>query len=182
MQPPLIPNARWLLSPEAWRKMNARIMEIKIQFAEKGQARDCLACVKQSALWETYFKSNGAAENDIAEMISKKQIYVALDKANECIGFMGVIQNGCFRKFSYLSIIAVDRGFRSKGVGSKLIQKFEEIGFDQADRVFLLVSDFNQRAQLFYRKLGYQKVGAIPDLFKKGVSEYVFMKYGLKYE
>lgn len=153
-------------------------MKIKIQFAEKGQARDCLACVRHSALWETYFKSNAAAENDIEEMISKKQIYVALDNADECIGFMGVIQNGCFRKFSYLSIIAVDRGCRDKGVGSKLIKKFEEISFKQADRVFLLVSDFNQRAQLFYRKLGYQKVGEIPDLFKRGVSEYVLIKYG----
>lgn len=153
-------------------------MKIKIQFAEKGHAGDCLSCVRHSELWETYFTSRAAAESDIEEMISKKQIYVALDSANECIGFIGVIQNGCFRKFSYLSIIAVTSEYRKKGVGRKLIKKFEEIGFKQADRVFLLVSDFNKKAQLLYRELGYQKVGEIPDLFKRGVSEYVLIKYG----
>jgi ribosomal protein S18 acetylase RimI-like enzyme len=153
-------------------------MEIKIQFAEKGQAPDCLSCVQHSELWETYFKSNAAAENDIEEMISQKQIHVALNHANECIGFMGVIQNGCFRKFSYLSIIAVTSEYRKKGVGRQLLKKFEEIGFEQADRVFLLVSDFNRKAQLLYSALGFQKVGEIPDLFKRGVAEYILIKYG----
>ncbi len=155
-------------------------MKIKIQFAEKGQARDCLFCVKHSELWETYFKSNAAAiENDIEEMISKKQVYVALNKDNECIGFMGVIHNGCFRKFSYLALIAVESSYRNKGVGKELIQRFEEIGFKQTDRVFLLVGDFNKKAQLLYRRLGYKKVGEIPDLFKRGISEYVLVKYGI---
>ncbi|MBT8358480.1 MAG: GNAT family N-acetyltransferase [Deltaproteobacteria bacterium] len=152
-------------------------MEIKIQLAKKGQARDCLSCVKHSELWEAYFKSNSTAENDIEVMISKKQIYLALNKNNECIGFMGVIHNGCFRKFSYLSIIAVESNSRNNGVGKKLIKKYEETGFKQADRVFLLVSDFNKKAQLLYKKLGYKQVGKIPDLFKKGVSENLFVKY-----
>lgn len=152
-------------------------MKIEIRFAEKGQARDCLSCVKNSELWETYFKSNATAENDIEEMISKKQVYVALNQKKECIGFMGVIHNGCFRKFSYLSLIAVDSGYRNKGIGKQLLTKFEETGFKQADKVFLLVSGFNQKAQLLYKKLGYKKVGKIPDLFKKGISEHVLAKY-----
>ena len=152
-------------------------MQIKIQLAKKGQARDCLSCVKQSELWEAYFKSDVTAVDDIEKMISKKQIYVALNQNSKCIGFMGIIHNGCFRKFSYLSIIAVENSYRSKGVGKELLKKFEETGFKQADRVFLLVSDFNKKAQLLYRKLGYNNVGKIPDLFKKGVSEHVLVKY-----
>ncbi len=152
-------------------------MEIKIKFAEKGQARDCLLCVKDSALWDAYFKSSTTDENDIEEMITRKQIYVATDTNEECIGFMGVIDQGCFRKFSYLSLIAVKKRDRGKGVGKKLIDKFEALGFEKADKVFLLVSDFNKKAQPLYRKLGYQKVGEIPDLFKMGVSEHVLVKY-----
>lgn len=152
-------------------------MKIEIRFAKKGQARDCLSCVKNSELWETYFKSNATVENDIEEMISKKQVYVALNQKKECIGFMCVIHNGCFRKFSYLSLIAVDNDYRNKGVGKQLLTKFEETGFKQADKVFLLVSDFNQKAQLLYKKLGYKKVGKIPDLFKNGISEHVLAKY-----
>lgn len=152
-------------------------MEIKIQLAEKGQSGDCLSCVKHSELWDTYFKSNATAQNDIEEMISKKQIYIASNQNNECVGFMGVIHNGCFREFTYLSLIAVESGYRNKGVGTQLLEKFEETGFKQADKVFLLVSDFNKKAQMLYRKLGYKKVGKIPDLYKRGVSEHVLVKY-----
>lgn len=152
-------------------------MQIKIELAKKGQARDCLSCVKQSELWEAYFRFNATAEDDLEKMISKEQIYVALNQNNECIGFMSVIHNGCFRKFSYLSLIAVRSGSRSKGIGKQLLKKFEETGFEKADRVFLLVSDFNQKAQLLYSRLGYKKVGKIPDLFKMGVSEHLLVKY-----
>ncbi len=152
-------------------------MKIKIQIAKQDQARDCLQCIKHSELWDTYFKTNATAENDIREMIAKKQIYAALNKNEKCIGFMGVINNGCFRNFSYLSLIAVKRRYRGKGIGRELIDKFEEIGFKKADRVFLLVSEFNTKAQSLYRQLGYKKVGKIPDLFKMGVSENILIKY-----
>lgn len=152
-------------------------MEIRIQLAEKDHVGDCLSCVKHSELWETYFQSNPTIEIEIGKMILAKQIYIALNKANQCIGFMGVVDNGCFRKFTYLSVIAVKKECRNKGIGKELIRKFEEIGFEKANRVFLLVSDFNKKAQLFYKKLGYEKVGEIPDLFKTGVSENILVKY-----
>lgn len=154
-----------------------KIMEMRIQLAEKDHVDDCLSCVKHSELWETYFQSSPTIESEIRKMIVGKQIYIALDKTNQCIGFMGVIDNGCFRKFTYLSVIAVKREYRSKGIGKALIRKFEEIGFENANRVFLLVSDFNKKAQSFYKKLGYKKVGEIPDLFKKGVAENLLVKY-----
>ena len=59
----------------------------------------------------------------------------------------------------------------------QLIHKFEEIGFQKADRVFILVSDFNIKAQTFYKGLGYKKVGKIPNLFKNGISEHLVVKY-----
>ncbi len=152
-------------------------MEIRIQRAEKDHVGDCLSCVEHSELWETYFQSNPAIENEIRKMIVSKQIYIALDKAKQCTGFMGVVNNGCFRKFTYLSVIAVKRDDRGKGIGTALIRKFEEIGFEKANRVFLLVSDFNKKAQTFYKKLGYKKVGEIPDLFKPGICENIMVKY-----
>jgi ribosomal protein S18 acetylase RimI-like enzyme len=152
-------------------------METKIQIAKKGQAQDCLICVKNSNLWDAYYKTNPYHESTLEEMISKKQVYVATNKNNKCVGFMGIINNGCFGKFSYLSILAVKEKFRNNGIGELLVNKFEAIGFKRADRVFILVSDFNKRARKFYRKLGYKKVGNIPNLFKVGVSENLLVKY-----
>lgn len=152
-------------------------MKTKIQIAKNGQARDCLLCVENSDLWDAYFKNNPTHESALEKMISKKQVYVVTNKNDQCIGFMGVINNGCFHKFSYLSILAVKKRFRNKGIGEALVNKFEDIGFNKADKVFILVSDFNKTAQKFYRKLGYKKVGNIPDLFKHGVSEDLLVKY-----
>jgi ribosomal protein S18 acetylase RimI-like enzyme len=136
-----------------------------------------LLSIKHSELWDVYFEGNPSAENDIKQMIAKNQIYASLNKNGNCIGFMGVIKNGCFRKFSYLSLIAVKKRYRSKGIGKILVNKFEDIGFEKADKVFILVGDFNKKAQLFYKRLGYKKIGNIPDLFKNSVSEHVLIKY-----
>jgi ribosomal protein S18 acetylase RimI-like enzyme len=152
-------------------------MEINIQLAQKGQARECLLCVKDSDLWDEYFKTDSSHELILEEMISEKQIYVVPNKAGRCIGFMGVINNGCFRIFSYLAILAVKREYRNKGIGKALVDKFEDIGFKREEKVFILVSDFNQSAQKFYQKLGYKRVGNIPDLYKIGVSENLLVKY-----
>lgn len=152
-------------------------MEVKIQIAKKENVKDCLACAKHSELWDAYYESNPLAVNNIEKAINKKQIYIALNKNDNCIGFMGIINNGCFSKFSYLSTLAVKKRYRSKGIGKQLIHKFEEIGFRKADRVFILVSDFNKKAQTFYKRLGYKKVGKIPDLFKSGISEHLVVKY-----
>lgn len=55
-------------------------MEIKIRLPKRYQAIDCLNCVKGSELWDAYFKSNPSVESDFEKMISKKQIYMALNK------------------------------------------------------------------------------------------------------
>ena len=153
-------------------------MDIKIQLAKKEHVGDCLQSIKHSEVWDAYFESNPEAKkNQIEEMVRKKQTYVVLNSNGNCIGVMGVINNGCFCKYSYLALIAVKKRYRSKGIGEKLVNKFEEIGFNKADRVFVLVSDFNKKAQSFYKKLGYKKVGHIPDLFKNDISEHLLIKY-----
>jgi ribosomal protein S18 acetylase RimI-like enzyme len=39
-----------------------------------------------------------------------------------------------------------------------------------------LVSDFNTGAQQFYEKQGYQRVGALPDFAKEGITEVIMVK------
>jgi len=90
---------------------------------------------------------------------------------------MGIIHNGCFRKFSYLSIVAIKKTYRNRGIGTQLISAFEDIGFKNANRVFLLAGVYNKKAQNFYKKLGYKKVGTIPNLFIDGISEQIWIKY-----
>ena len=52
----------------------------------------------------------------------------------------------------------------------------EGVLFAQTADIFLLVSDFNAAAQAFYRRLGYEQVGAIPGYVVPGISELIFRK------
>ncbi len=149
---------------------------MKIRDAKIEDAIQCLECVKESQLWDAYFKDDPTTEK-IEEEIIKSRLVVYVDDQDRCIGFMGINEDGCFGKFPYLEIICVHKDYRSKGVGRKLLQHFEEAGFKKEDRVFLLCSDFNDKGRKFYQDNGYTECGKISDLYKKGVAEHFFVKY-----
>ena len=151
-------------------------MEINIKKARIKDALDCMNCVKKSLLWDAYFKDK-PDPSSIKEAIRRKEIYVALNQNDKCIGFMGIVENGCFGNFQYLSILSVKKRYRNKEVGKLLLNKFEQMGFKKADRIFVLCSDFNVAAQKFYKRNDYFECGKIRDLFKKGISEHLFVKY-----
>jgi ribosomal protein S18 acetylase RimI-like enzyme len=48
--------------------------------------------------------------------------------------------------------------------------------FTDSSKVFLVVADFNPEAKRLYERMGYRQVGAIPGLYRDGVTEYLMMK------
>ena len=52
----------------------------------------------------------------------------------------------------------------------------EERILRQSPNVFLCVSAFNRRAQKFYERLGYQRVGELPDFLVQGQAEILMRK------
>ena len=48
--------------------------------------------------------------------------------------------------------------------------------FANADKVFLIVVDFNPEARCFYEKAGYHQVGEIPNLYRSGINEFLLVK------
>jgi ribosomal protein S18 acetylase RimI-like enzyme len=76
----------------------------------------------------------------------------------------------------YIKSIAVEKDFRSSGVGAALIQ-FAENQFKSTSRyIFLCVSSFNSRARAFYEKLGYTVIGEFKDYIIDGASEILMSK------
>ena len=73
-------------------------------------------------------------------------------------------------------LIGVQRGERGSGVGRALMTHAEGALFAHSADIFLLVSDFNAAAQAFYRRLGYEQVGAIPGYVVPGITELIFRK------
>ena len=66
----------------------------------------------------------------------------------------------------------------NKGIGKKFIDFFEYVSFvdDESKKAFLMVGNFNTTAISLYKKLGYIQVGAVPDLYVSGITEYLMMK------
>ena len=76
----------------------------------------------------------------------------------------------------YIQILAVHPGLAGAGVGAQMIAWAEERIFRQSPNVFLCVSSFNERAQKFYQRLGYQRVGELSDFLTAGHAEILLRK------
>ena len=137
--------------------------------------KDCKAALCQSTLGEKYFSSPGSAENAILEGIRQGNLYVALI-GEACIGFTYIIPKGAFHSFPYLHIIAIKEEFRDQGVGKALLGFSERIASEMADKLFLVVADYNPDAKRFYERNGYRQVGEIPGLYRPGITEYLMAK------
>jgi ribosomal protein S18 acetylase RimI-like enzyme len=152
------------------------MMNVTITKADIRHLEDCTGALLKSKLGQEYFPSEGKARSALTEGITKEEIFIAVDEAGECLGFIWFILAGAFHSFPYLHIIAVKEEFRRLGIGKKLLAFFEELVFMDHSKVFLVVADFNPEAKRLYESLGYQQVGAIPGLYKEGVTEYLMMK------
>ena len=102
-------------------------------------------------------------------------MYVALIE-EACVGFTYIIPKGAFHSFPYLHIIAVKEDYRDRGIGKALLDFSESIASKMADKLFLVVADYNPDAKRFYERNGYQQVGEIPNLYRPGITEYLMTK------
>ncbi len=76
----------------------------------------------------------------------------------------------------YIQLLAVHPSAQGHGLGARLVRFAEERIFPERPNVFLCVSSFNHRAQKFYQRLGYTRVGELPDHIIKGHSELLLRK------
>jgi [ribosomal protein S18]-alanine N-acetyltransferase len=75
----------------------------------------------------------------------------------------------------YIAAVAVAPSDRNQGIGQQLLT-FAEKRAAGRRFIFLCVSSFNLRAQQFYDRLGYQRVGDIPNYIVEGHSELLLCK------
>lgn len=151
-------------------------MDINIIKGNMTYINDCEIALIKSELGKTYFYKIDSARKALEEGFSKEEIYVAIDENKNCVGFVWFSLRGIFYSFPFLHIIAVKEENRNQGIGKELIKYFENICFEDDDKVFLVVADFNTDAKRLYENIGYIEVGAIPGLFKTGITEHVMMK------
>lgn len=134
---------------------------------------ECVSALKDSDLGVRYFSEDGSAKKAIKEGLDAQTMYVAVLNS-EFRGFVYYIPDGAFHSYPYIHLLVVRKAARGMGVGTQLL-KFLENNINR-DKLFLVVADFNLDAKNFYIRKGFEQVGTIENLYRKGINEYLMMK------
>lgn len=94
----------------------------------------------------------------------------------EPVGLCRLVPRGGFGSGGYVKLLVVRRGATGAGVGAALMDAAEVHVHGYSPHMFLLVNQGNTRAQEFYRKRGYEQVGALPGFAAAGEVELIYHK------
>lgn len=136
----------------------------------------CEEIFRNSDIYIRYFQ-DGRLERSLTRAAQNGELYIAYDETDRPLGAMKVVMRGFCGLYPYLGLIGVHTDSRGLGVGRFLMEQLEQMALESGTRrVTLMVSDFNIGAQRFYERLGYWKLGEIPDASKEGITELVMIK------
>ena len=131
------------------------------------------ALMASSDPWRTLGRDLATNAAAVAEA-PDTELFVARGAAGP-IGFVLLRRRG-FAGSPYIVSIGVRPDARGGGLGAQLIAFIEREVMPSARHLFLCVSSFNSDAQRFYERLGYGRVGELPDYVITGASEIILHK------
>ncbi len=106
---------------------------------------------------------------------AEDQFYLAVVN-QEVVGFCALRLNGVGNIGSYIRMIVVAESHRGQGIGKKLLDYVWNLSILYIPNVFLICSTDNIRAQKFYEREGFKKVGLLEDLVVPGHDEILYWK------
>lgn len=136
----------------------------------------CARIMADNPLWQRYGVTLAGAAQRLESGLAQGATIWAAGPPGAPQGFIWFVAQGAFARSGYIMLIGVDPALQGQGVGEQLMDAAEAQLFETARDVFLLVSDFNDSAQRFYRRRGYEPVGALPGYVLPDVTELVFRK------
>jgi ribosomal protein S18 acetylase RimI-like enzyme len=143
---------------------------LRITRMTRTHLRICDEIAAQSEPWKTLNE-----RIDFRRSIAQKTAYVCL-QSDRPVGFVIFTPDPVFARGGYLRAIGVDPTLRRQGIGRSLLDFAEKRTAQRSEYLYLCASSFNRRAQSFYKKSGYARVGTLPDLIIPGASEYIYWK------
>jgi ribosomal-protein-alanine N-acetyltransferase len=146
----------------------------QIRIRRMRNAREAEICARALETSEPWITLRRGYKHSIKPLIDpSRETYLATE-GKDIIGFVLLDVRGPFR--GYIHLLCVTPHERNRGIGAKLIRHVEKRVFRQHPNLFLCVSSFNSAAQRFYKRMGFKRVGKIPDYIVKGHSEYLMRK------
>ncbi len=125
-------------------------------------------------LWRRYGVTPQSANAQFAGALAHGDLLLVAGESTDVCGFAWCVPGGAFGRSDYLRLIGVRADCAGQGVGAALLTEVEARATSRD--LLLLVSDFNEGAQRFYRRMGYDQIGALPGYVLPDVSELIFRK------
>lgn len=141
---------------------------------DEWQIHLCAQMMSRSDPWHALFFS----EEECEQMLREQNIVVhgwISEEEGLLAGFMATAALGIGSE-PLLEFLCVNESGRNLGIGSALMAMFEDILFPNADNLYLFVSDINPDAVRLYERLGYRRIGELPDFNLVGQTEYFYRK------
>jgi len=138
---------------------------------DSAEARFCATFMVTSDPWVTLGITFEQALDRLTD--PTREIYVAVVD-DQIAGVLILFLDGVLK--GYIQTIGVHPDWRSRGIGKQMMAFAEQRIFRISPNVFLCVSSFNTGAQKLYERLGYQRVGELPDFVTQGCSEILMRK------
>ncbi len=133
----------------------------------------CAQLMAASAPWnELYFSEEQCLKN----LLSLSLDIEIAEIEDQFVGFLATRATGMEGE-PLLEYICIKHDFRGRKIGTSMLKYVEEKKFPDADNIYLFVSDVNPRAITLYEKLGYEKVGELPNYNLWGQTEYLYRKF-----
>lgn len=148
--------------------------------------KDLDACVDilfSSEMGRTYYPTRKALAQEVLHGIENDRVFVFVREGvqPETQGVVWYQPRGMFHAFAYLHMIAVKDECQNQGIGTALLNFFEQDALKTGKnrmrtKVFLTVGSFNAHAEELYRRRGYEFICELPGLFRRNVTEKLMSK------
>lgn len=136
----------------------------------------CASLMLAIPLWIEYGVTPERARAIFADAVGGSSAGLVAEEDGRVVGFVVYRLRGTFAHSGYILDVGVASEGQNRGAGSLLMDAAEAEILRHGPNVFLLVSAFNTRAQRFYERRGYRRIGEIPDYIRRGVTEVLYRK------
>ena len=154
---------------------------MKISKATSADLDSSVALILTTEMGKKYYPSAKMLYSEMATGLKEDELYVLKAEDGTVAGVLWYQLHGIFHSYPYLHIIAVSAEYQGKGLGKKLLSFFENEALSHSSnslrtKAFLTVGDFNRHAEEVYIRKGYVKVGELEWLFRRNITEKLYMK------
>jgi len=125
--------------------------------------------------WRTLGYRAVAIERYLARKATTRSVWIARTEPGVAPRAIVVVDDG-FLLGGFIALLAVRPEASGQGIGRALVERVEAEVFSKRRWLFVSCDGNNHAALRFYRKLGFARVGRLPDLVRTGNIEILLRK------